>query len=152
MLSVGDSGFLNALDNNGKDLVETSVTLNAIYKDQEAIDIIKEYCKTDECLYEYENAPAGYSWQVAEYTLKDSPDKLYVNSKILGLDGSKLKFRGIAAPSRTYDMHSFIKKSDTGYEKVYCYYAVPNGCKEYMLEFGNRFTETGGTACYKIKN
>lgn len=150
MLSVGNKGFLNTVSNNGKDLIETHVTTNKLYTGQDAIDIIKSYCKTKECPYKYEDAPAGYSWHVMEYTLEKAPTDLYVNVKILGLDGEKLKFRGIAASSRTYDIFSFAEKDASGYVKAYCYYAVPNGCKEYMLEYGTRYTETGGTACYKI--
>ena len=53
----------------------------------------------------------------------------YVNVKLRGMDGENLKFRGIAYSQRTYD----ISVSDT---EFYSFYAVPNGCREYVLEIG----------------
>ncbi len=52
--------------------------------------------KTDECPYEYSTAPEGYSWHAIEYTLSISPEDLYVDIKLVGLDGEKLKYRGVA--------------------------------------------------------
>ena len=150
MLKIGQKGYLTALSNDGKELAITNITINKLYTGEEAKNIIKDYCKTNKCLYEYSEAPAGYSWHVIEYTLDHHPDDLYVNIKIEGLDGEKLKFRGVAASSRTYDIFSYAIMTENGCEKLYCYYAVPNGCKEYMLECGTRFTDTKDTACYKI--
>ena len=45
------------------------------------------------------------------------------------MDGENLKFRGIEYTQRTYD----IPVSDT---EFYSFYAVPNGCREYVLEMG----------------
>ena len=44
-----------------------------------------------------------------------------------------------------------MKTGGEGYNNCYCYYAIPNGCTEYMLEIGER--EDGvkaTTACYFV--
>ena len=151
MLSIGQTGVLDAGASDGKTLERTNITIQKLYIGDEAKNIIKSHCQTAGALYEYEEAPAGYSWHVVEYTLLKDPAELYVNIKMLGLDGEKLKFRGVPASSRTYDIYSFKEQAEAGYIKLYCYYAVPNGCKEYMLECG---TKAPGslTACYKVDN
>lgn len=149
-LKIGDAGKLEAIDNSGKELKSAFVIVNKLYTKDEAESIIKDYCKSDECPYEYADAPDGYSWHMIEYTLSTAPEDLYVNIKLEGLDGEKLKYRGVAASSMTHDIFSYMQKNDDGYSKLYCYYAVPNGCKEYTLEFGTRVEGQNNTACYKI--
>lgn len=151
LLSIGDTGRLNALDNNGKKLDSTTITIEELYTGQEAADMIKDYCNSDAALYDYVAPQDGYTWHVIKYRTEKSPDDLYINIKLEGLDGGKLNYNGIVASSRTYDMFYKISKApDGGYQDLYCYYAVPNGCKEYMLECGNRAKDTSETACYKI--
>lgn len=152
MLSIGQMGILNACANDGLTLEKTQITITVLYTGDDAINIIKEYCNSKDALYEYQNPPAGYSWHVVEYKVLEKPEDLYVNIKMLGLDGEKLKFRGIAASSRTFDIFSFMETGENCYEKLYCYYAVPNGCKEYMLECGTRTPEDSLTACYKVSD
>lgn len=152
MLEIGQMGILDAGAEDGKTLERTSITIQSLYTGEEAIQIIKNHCASDSALYEYEDAPAGYAWHVVEYTTKKQPDELYVNIKILGLDGEKLKFRGVPASSRTYDIFTSMVVSEEECSKLYCFYAVPNGCKEYMLECGTRVEGTSITACYKVSN
>lgn len=152
MLSIGQMGVLDAGANDGKTLERTSITIHSLYIGDDAINIIKNHCATEQALYPYEKAPAGYAWHVIEYSLEKHPDDLYVDIKILGLDGEKLKFRGVPASSRTYDIFTFMEETENGYTKLYCYYAVPNGCKEYMLECGTRVEGTSVTACYKVSD
>ena len=149
-LKIGDVGRLEALDGSGKELKSTFVIVNDLYIKDDADKIIQEYCKTDECPYEYSAAPDGYSWHAIEYTLSMSPEDLYVDIKLEGLDGEKLKYRGVAASSMTHDIFYYMEKTEDGYSKLYCYYAVPNGCKEYTLEFGTRVEGENSTACYEI--
>lgn len=149
-LKIGDVGRLEALDGSGKELKSTFVIVNDLYVKDDADKIIREYCKTDECPYEYSAAPDGYSWHAIEYTLSMSPEDLYVDIKLEGLDGEKLKYRGVAASSMTHDIFYHMEKTEDGYSKLYCYYAVPNGCKEYTLEFGTRVEGENSTACYEI--
>lgn len=49
--------------------------------------------------------------------------------KLKGLDKEKLTYMGIKYSSKTYSYNT------DGY--VRCYYEVPNGCNEYLLEIGN---------------
>lgn len=152
LLGIGDTGRLFSLSNDGQSLEIAYLTVNNLYTGEEAENIIKKYCNSAECLYEYEDAPAGYSWHVIEYTTDTAPEDLYIDIRLRGLDGGKLKFRGVAASERTHDISVYTAKTENGYEKQYCYYAVPNGCTEYMLECGKGINETGDTACFRISN
>ena len=76
-----------------------------------------------------------------------SQNELYTNIRIEGLDGERLKYHGISCTTRTYDMiYDWDSTTD-----LYCYYAVPDGCGEYMLECGNRYQSTSETACFWIE-
>ena len=112
-LKIGDVGRLEALDGSGKELKSTFVIVNDLYVKDDADKIIREYCKTDECPYEYSTAPEGYSWHAIEYTLSISPEDLYVDIKLVGLDGEKLKYRGVAASSMTHDIFYYMERRKT---------------------------------------
>ena len=141
-----------ALNSSGTGLDTSYITPTQLYVGTEAIDIVKAYCRSGASSYVYEDAPDGYSWHVLEYTLETDPEELYVDIKLKGLDGEKLKFRGVTVSSRTRDIFSYCTKTESGFEKLYCYYAVPNGCMEYMIECGTRVNDTSDTACYHIKD
>lgn len=152
MLQIGDTGTYRALSNSGKTTEESCITIQRLYTGEDAKRIIRDYCKSDESLFSYSDAPDGSSWHVVEYTLEKSPEDLYTDIKIEGLDGGKLRFRGVSYSSRTHDIFKYITKTDKGYSKVYCYYPVPNGCTEYMLECGTNVETDTTTACYYIGN
>lgn len=146
-LKIGESGRLSAHDKNSETGVSSElITIEQLYTGQDAIDIIKNYCASGKSLYNYFDAPEGYSWHVVKYSLEKAPADLYVNIKVEGLDGERLTFRGVSCTTRTYDI--FYDTDATS--DIYCYYAVPNGCEEYMLECGDRQTDTSDTACYYV--
>ncbi len=147
LLSLGMRGRFSAQANDFSSLESSYITITNLYIGQDAIDIIKEYRNSEASMEPYEDAAAGYSWHVVEYELEKSPMDLYVNIKIEGLDGEQLKYRGVGCSSRTYDIFTYMTSD---YKKLYCYYMVPNGCTEYMLECGTRITDTSDTACYLI--
>lgn len=151
MLSIGETGLLYALNNAGTENEKTYITIQKLYTDEDALAIIQNFCESEDCVYEYAEPPVGHSWHVVEYMIEKHPDDLYVNIKIKGLDGESLKFRGQSTSTRTYDIFYQLTESEEGYTKAYCYYAVPNGCMEYMLECGNDTMAVPSTACYKIE-
>lgn len=147
---LGDSGVVHAITNDGKQIETTYMSLDKVYVGEDAKDIIQKYCNSEKCPYEYEEAPAGYSWHVIEYTTDTAPEDLYIDIRLRGLDGEKLKFRGVAASERTHDIYAYVSKTDAGYEKQYCYYAVPDEYEEYILTFGVEIKAVLGVARYQI--
>ena len=147
LLAVGMTGTYLAYDKNSEfSLSSGEITVEQLYTGEDAIDIIKAYCNSGKSMRKYMEAPEGFSWHVIKYSLSQSQKDLYTNIKIEGLDGNRLVYQGVSCTSRTYDIiYDWNKKND-----LYCYYAVPNGCKEYMLECGNRYKSTSETACYRI--
>ena len=142
MLEIGETGVLQSLSYNTAEYEENYMTINAVYTGEDAINIIKGYCESGNAAYEYQDAPAGCSWNVIEYTLAKSQSNVYTNICLEGLDGEKLKYRGVSYDKRTHDIFSYETQTENGYEKLYCYYAVPNGCKEYMIEAGDPGVES----------
>lgn len=128
MLPLNKYGYASVRTNRGYE--KAVVKLDTIYIGQDAVRIIKDgYIKAGERYFESQE---GTSWHVAHYTVdySECSDKGYLDVKLRGMDGEDLRFRGISYSKRTY----VIPVSDNEY---YCFYEVPNGCKEYVLECGD---------------
>lgn len=137
MLEVGETGVLQSLSYDTANYEANYMTINAVYTGQDAVNIIKGFCDSGQAAYEYQDAPSGCSWNVIEYSLAKSQSEAYTDIWLEGLDGEKLNYRGVSYKKRTHDIFAYESKTETGYEKLYCFYAVPNGCKEYLLEAGD---------------
>lgn len=148
MLKIGDSGKFKHLNKYGKDETDT-VRLDTVYTEQYADKLLSVLLPDGE----YKKAPAGESWHIARFYLSCDPTKIYTDVRVRGLDGGKLNYNGISYSSRTYDIQDNIIRYGAGYADIYVYYLIPNGCKSYMLEFGDRDTaekKNYGTACYLV--
>lgn len=152
MLSLGDIGVYSTSNEFGQ--LEHLCILDSVVTGKEAETIIREYCKSPGAAYEYPDPPAGCSWHLLKYQTNADPGQYYTDVKLCGLDGGKLNYRGVTYTPRTHDIHYFMKKDKAFYKDLYCFYAVPNGCKEYMLRVGDQNPddpEAPYTACYYIK-
>lgn len=136
MLSLCECGILSA--RNSKGVIETPIIrINKIYTGKEAKKIVNN--SSNEFLIHGFEAPRGYTWHVAEYDVsyESCSEDIYINIKIEGLDGNKLYFRGIPCEERTYDSSYAVSTDSAGNStNHYVFYAVPNGCKEYVLKCG----------------
>ena len=63
-------------------------------------------------------------------------DEAYIDVSLQGDDRKNLKFRGITYSQRGYDIYNLSETKGNVMGKLYCYYAVPNGCYQYSLGFG----------------
>lgn len=145
MLSLGDCGILSARNSKGE--IETPIIrINKIYTGKEAKNIIKNNLAT--VSIQYFDAPRGYSWHVAKYDVSfaNCTEEMYINTKVEGLDGNQLYFRGIPCDERTFDAERSVT-TDTEGNSVdhYIFYAIPNGCKEYVLKCGEGDTSDTNT-------
>ena len=117
------------------------VRADKVYRGEEAQNIIKSAGK-------FFTVGEGCSWHAVHYVTDDfgRGEHGYVNVKLRGMDGENLKFRGIEYTQRTYD----IPVSDT---EFYSFYAVPNGCREYVLEIGEGVGKEDGivSSYYEVR-
>lgn len=149
-LEIGDSGILTGLRKNGSIESEVAIKIVKLYTEKDAVSLLKKICKTEGNYEKYQNAPAGSKWHVVEYTVSEDPDDVYVDIRLKGLDGESLKYRGVEHTERTFDVFTHRMKTAEGISKIYTYYAVPNGCTEYLLECGTRMETEGKIAVYYI--
>lgn len=142
LAKVGDDVLSSGIDIDGNFQI-VLVSISSYYNEETAMDIIKNGVKKDG-LYKYFDAPDGCHYEAIEYSVSGSAtDSVYVNFKIVGIDGQSLKYKGITYGSRTYDILSTSEYKKDGYTKRICYYPVPNGCKEYVLQFGESGNQIG---------
>lgn len=158
MLNLGDNGILSAFNDYTVIYEEPIVTPVKIYRGSAAKELIVKYC-TLSGDHNYFDPPEGTSWEVVQYNLNYSHCSAqdYVDVKFNGLDGEQLRYRGIKYPQRTYDAFiDYIEEEDGIIVKnLYTYYAVPNGCMEYCLSFGDTNSVNGevtSAAYYHILN
>ena len=142
MLRLRNWGYADIL--TGKNNVHAvSAKISDLITGANAADIIKNASISGDIPYEYFDAPAGCTWHMVRVILT-SENAEYLQAldvKIVGADGNKLNFRGIKYPSRTYN----IELSNT---EKYVYYAVPNGCSEYVLEIGDGTVDNALNSAY----
>lgn len=136
MLVPGQCGILSVFTKDG--VQEPVIRLNKVYTGSEAVDKIKGYVATQD-VYSYFDAPDGYTWHLAEYDVsyENCVGTPYINIKLIGLDGKNLVFRGVPVTKRTHDASYEQEVDGNNIYKMYCYYAVANGCHEYALECGD---------------
>lgn len=128
-ISLGEKAYATALmSKDGFGRVE--VCADRILVGEEAQEVIRNAYNGKAVYGNYFDPPEGCSWHVLHYSVAFPTDQsCYLNVKLRGMDGEDLKYRGITYPHRAYD----IKVSET---EFYAFYAVPNGCPEYVLEIG----------------
>lgn len=139
LLKVGNYGITVCAGTNN-DVQYPVVHLKNIYTGPNAIKVVQDQAASTS-RYDYFEAPLGYSWQVAEYDViyTDPNSRHEIDVRMLGVDGNKLVYRGVPAPQRTY-LADYEAESDPETGTLYnlkVFYAVPNGCKEYVLKFGD---------------
>lgn len=159
MASLGEAVSAPVISYDTGEIETPVITLNEIYTGKDAQKIIDDYFKSGSASSEYIKPQEGTKYQVAKYEVDYTycVNEPYVNVKLRGLDGNNLTFRGIKYTKRTYDILSLAKKDGKKITDLYCYYEVPNGCKEYSLEFGDLTNEIAGeknnmASYYHIEN
>lgn len=140
MLKVGDCGYLYVASEEKGNCVQPIIKVEEIYKNAE--DIVKEYCK-ESVDYSYQGAPIGCHWEAIKYSVDYTGcgELPYINIKLCGVDGETLKYHGIPYEKRTYDIFDNVTEDGTTMLNAICFYAVPNGCEEYVLECGDGTVE-----------
>lgn len=130
ILDVGKLSYADVLSADASCYYRATIRADKILTGTEAEAVIKDAYNKGIVTGNYFSPPEGCCFHVIHYTVAfpEGADG-YVNVKLRGMDGEKLRFRGISYTQRTYD----IKVSDT---EFYAFYAVPNGCSEYVIEIG----------------
>ena len=126
-LSIGEAGTFFLFEGTTN---IAAVRTDAIYTGTEAERLILTYGgrKT--------TPSVGTEFVVLEYSSTVDPREVYIDCKFLGADGENLNYLGVAYPSKCYDMYENITVKDGIYTKIYLYYEVPVGTREYLLKFG----------------
>ncbi len=136
-LDIGDTGTLWVYkDRPGT--AEQKISVTKVVRGKEAEDLIRDAI---EGRYKFITPQKTCTYEAVEYDLPEGVSS-YINIKILGMDGRTLKYKGIKYSKRT---HQII--TDDG-KKCICYYEVPNGCKEYILECGDGTVENDIDSAY----
>lgn len=154
MLNIGDNGILSAINYDTSEIELPIISIKNVYRGDEAEKIIKDFYSSGKAVYNYFEAPEGCHWEAVKYDLnyRDCSENIYVDIRVIGFDGNKLKYRGVGYPMRTYNaIHQVIQDGNwkRGY---YAFYAIPNGCTEYALMCGDYIKDSGAfPAYYRIK-
>lgn len=142
---IGLGEWSNASGQNAYGELENGyVRIDSVITGKEAADFVQKYG-------EYKDtAMDGTAFEVVEYSTTINPERAYLDVRFEGVDGERLKLRGVSYTTRTYDVLSLVEEKDGVYTKLYAYYEVPTGCKEYLLETGLQIRDISvrETCCY----
>lgn len=148
MLSVGDTGLMNLISDSAE-YTEAYVKPKKILDRKETQSRIQQYINRGCAYYEDFEIPKGSHLEACVYDVKFTTEDTYLNITLKGLDGNKLVYQGIAYSTRTYDIIYDDNKVGWNNDRI-VYYYVPNGCTEYVLQFGDGNGEEIKEAYYKI--
>lgn len=134
-LSLNDWGYAGCFGDYHEQILNL-VHIDAIYNGEDAEKIIKQYKGRKTSLN------PGTSFVVVEYSTTKSSVDLYLNLRVCGLDGNRIMVDGKSYTTRTYDLDG-TEEMQFDYNYVvygnrYAYYEIPDGCNEYLLQFGER--------------
>lgn len=151
ILEIGTVGQAYAVEQSLGVTTEIFVRLDSVNDENTTKSLIDEYIKSGDAYYTEMEAPLGTHWESVTYSVKaDNVNEFYIDTKLIGFDGDKLKYRGIAYSKKTYDILNRTTTNNgwtTGYVS---FYAVPNGCKEYAVMFGTDNDGAKYSAYYKV--
>ncbi len=119
-----------------------------------SVDIQKVYTDASKFADDRYILPDGCHWEAIEYSVvyADS-EQPYINTKLIGIDGKALRYRGIDYSTRTFDANENAVKFGNTVTHLIAYYAVPDECTEYSILIGDVVEKYGGTGAYfYIKN
>lgn len=135
MLDIGETGSLTVYNEENGMLEQPAIHICQLYKGADAIELIRQNL-TDT---DYVSAKDGCSYQAVVYDVDYSQctGTPYVNIKIRGVDGNNLKYRGVKYTKKTHDILNSAKQEGAWVKGYICYYEIPNGCSEYVLECGD---------------
>lgn len=135
LLDIGERGILSAYSFDIQAYEEPIIKIEKVYSSAGAIQLIKETLKDQP----YTPPRQGCTYHAVEYSIDYSncTTRPYVNIKVRGMDGDVLKYRGIKYSKKTFDILDHVTQEEPVSSNYICYYEVPNGCKEYVLECGD---------------
>ena len=140
MLNVGQVGLFEAISRSNKDTgkEQLMVKITKVLDSKNTEKMIEEATKINALPVKYYPAPSGCHWESIVYSVNfgDSNYEPYTNVKLVGADGKALKYRGIKYPTRTFDVYTG-KRRGSWKDGMIVYYAIPNGCEEYVLKIGD---------------
>lgn len=150
MLNLGQTGLFDVISkaNTGRP-EQMMARLYGIQNSVATKKSIEDAFKAELSPFAYSDPPPGCHWESAIYAvnLEGINDNPYVNVKLVGADGKALKFRGVKYSMVTHDIYSY-KMKGSWKDGIMVYYAVPNGCTEYVLKVGDGDDINGWNAAY----
>lgn len=154
MLNIGDNGILSAINYELEEIELPIICIKNVYRGDDAEKIIKDYYASGDCIYSHFDVPEGCHCEAVNYDLsyRNCNAEDYVDIRVVGLDGKKLEYSGIAYPMRTYNIDNLAVQDGDWKRGYYVFYAIPDGCTDYVLMCGD-YKEGIGTspAYYRIK-
>lgn len=114
-----------------------------------AVDIQKIYIDGSDFADTAYEIHKGCHWEAIEYRIiYRTSEHPYVNTKLIGLDGNRLEYNGVKYSSRTFDANENSVRNGNTITRLITYYAVPDGCTDYIIRFGDVAEGDRGMASY----
>lgn len=137
MLSIGETGYVTIKDEVLTTYQDVYARATRIYDAKETDRLIENHIKSGNSYYTSMEAPPGTHFEAVEYDVNYlDKEASYVNVQLCGMDGEALRYRGVIYEKWTYDIHDNVKTDGDWQTGYIAFYAVPNGCKEYVLKIG----------------
>lgn len=152
MLTAGKIGYASAVNQSTGEFDDVFVRVTSYNDEETTKELIAAHVRSGNAYYETAEAPMGTHWESVTYDVKqDAGTSHYMDVRMVGLDGEKLKYRGIAYSPRSYDITDNVFVSGEWEKGYMSFFAVPNGCSDYAVACGDSVGEFGFKAYYRVK-
>ena len=112
--------------------------------------MINEYIASGDAFYSNISLPDNTHWEAVEVSTKDSIYGFVVKTDLRDVNGENLVFEGIEYSNRTFTIYNRAVYDGEWAKGYIVFYAVPNGCEEYAVVFGDAYRKEGYVANFCV--
>ena len=130
--------------------MEMEARVDRLIASEETEELINEYIASGDAFYSNISLPDNTHWEAVEFSTKDSIYGFVVKTDLRDVNGENLVFKGIEYSNRTFTIYNRAVYDGEWAKGYIVFYAVPNGCEEYAVVFGDAYRKEGYVANFCV--
>ena len=130
--------------------MEMEARVDRLIASEETEELINEYIASGDAFYSNISLPDNTHWEAVEFSTKDSIYGFVVKTDLRDVNGENLVFEGIEYSNRTFTIYNRAVYDGEWAKGYIVFYAVPNGCEEYAVVFGDAYRKEGYVANFCV--
>ena len=139
-VEISDTATVSAINQMTGSIDDIEVKLQSVNTVSQTETYLQQFLNSGQAYYTRHDPPAGTHWESVTYQIRPEPCSVhYTDFRVFGPDGTALSVDGVFLEERCFDIWMNVAPDPdaSGWENNYIvYYAIPDGCTEYILSCG----------------